>query len=94
MDYKKIFRTRKVRAQVLRALSWIPDETMLKIQYWIKFGRKLNLKDPQRFSEKLQWYKLYYRDPRMIQCVDKYDVREYVHSKGLGEYSDKMLWCL
>lgn len=57
---------------------------MLEIQYWIKTGRKLNLKNPRRFSEKLQWYKLYYRDRRMTQCVDKYDVREYVISKGLG----------
>ena len=55
---------------------------MLKIQYWIKTGRKLDLKHPVRFTEKLQWYKLYYKNPTMIQCVDKYDVREYVKSKG------------
>ncbi|NMA31053.1 MAG: carbonic anhydrase [Candidatus Methanofastidiosa archaeon] len=52
------------------------------LQYWIKTGRKLNLKDPKRFTEKLQWYKLYYRNPLMTQCVDKYEVRDYVVSKG------------
>ena len=56
---------------------------MLKIQYRIKNGRKLNLKDPQRYTEKIQWYKLNYRDPVMQTCADKYLVREYVKSKGL-----------
>jgi len=58
---------------------------MLKIQYRLKTGRKLDLKNPTRFTEKLQWYKLYYKNPLMIQCVDKYDVREYVKSKGFED---------
>lgn len=84
MDYKKIIKSREVRLAILKALSFVPDKLMLKMQYRIKMGRKLNLKNPQRYTEKLQWYKLYYRDPRMIQCVDKYEVRAYVESKGLG----------
>jgi len=84
MDYKKIIPSRSLRIKILRALSFIPDKPMLKLQYRIKTGRKLNLKNPQRFSEKLQWYKLYYKDPEMIRCVDKYDVRSYVEEKGLG----------
>lgn len=83
MDYRKIITSRALRLNILNALSWVPDKTMLKLQYRIKTGRKLNLKNPQRYTEKLQWYKLYYRDPLMIQCVDKFDVREYVRSKGL-----------
>lgn len=83
MDYKKIIKSRDLRLKILRMLSFIPDKTMLKIQYKIKTGNKLNLKDPKRFTEKLQWYKLNYKNPLMIQCVDKYDVREYVKSKGL-----------
>ena len=57
---------------------------MVSPQYKIKTGRKLNLKNPQRFTEKLQWYKVYYRDPIMKQCVDKYEVRKYVEECGLG----------
>ena len=83
MNYKRIFKTRSARAKILRMLSVIPDKSMLKIQYRIKFGRKLNLKDPKRYTEKVQWYKLNYRNPLMVQCVDKYDVREYVVSKDL-----------
>lgn len=85
MDYKKIIKSRAVRINIMKALSFVPDKTMLEIQYWIKMGRKLNLKNPQRYTEKLQWYKLYYRDPLMAQCVDKYEVRKYVESCGLGD---------
>ncbi len=84
MDYKKIIKSRALRLKVLDLLRFIPDKPMLKLQYRIKTGRKLDLKDPQRFSEKIQWYKLYYKDPEMIRCVDKYDVRSYVEEKGLG----------
>lgn len=84
MNYKRIFKTRKSRELVLRLLRVVPDKQMVKLQYRIKCKRKLNLKDPQRFTEKLQWYKLYYRDPIMHQCADKYAVREYVKAKGLG----------
>lgn len=83
MDYKKILKTGKSRAAVLNALRFIPDSIMLPLQYKIKLGRKLNLKNPQRFTEKLQWYKIHYRNPVMHQCVDKYLVRDYVKEKGL-----------
>jgi hypothetical protein len=82
-SYKKIFRSKKLRFKILSALRFIPDKPMLKLQYRIKCGRKLNLKHPTRYTEKIQWYKLYYRDPVMQQCADKYLVREYVKSKGL-----------
>lgn len=83
LDYKKILKSQDLRFKILNLFSWVPDKTMVKIQYRIKMGRKLNLKNPQRFTEKLQWYKLYYRKPIMKQCVDKYEVRDYVKAKGL-----------
>ena len=69
--------------KILSALNWLPDSSMLKLQYRIKLKRKLNLKNPQRFTEKIQWYKLNYRNPVMRSCVDKFEVREYIKSKGL-----------
>ncbi len=83
MDYKKIIKNRKTRFYILKVLSFVPDSIMLKIQYRIKLGRKLNLKSPQRFTEKLQWYKMHYRNPIMHQCVDKYAVRKFVKGRGL-----------
>lgn len=83
MDYKKIFRSRHMRKMILDVLSFIPDKQMLQLQYRLKTGRKLNLSNPRRFTEKIQWYKLYYRNPLMKRCVNKYEVRKYVKSKGL-----------
>ena len=82
--YKKIFKNKNTRFRILSALRFIPDRPMLRLQYRIKCGRTLNLKDPKRYTEKIQWYKLFYRDPVMQQCADKYQVRQYVETKGLG----------
>ncbi|WP_462392421.1 ATP-grasp fold amidoligase family protein [Clostridium cadaveris] len=84
MDYKKLIKDRNMRLKILSLLNWIPDKEMIKFQYRLKTGRKLNLKNPTRYTEKLQCYKLYHRDPLMAQCADKYTVHEYVKSKGLG----------
>lgn len=82
--YKK-FISQKMRFKILNFLSFIPDKTMIKMQYRIKLGRRLNLDNPQRYTEKIQWYKLYYRNEKMPICVDKYRVREYIKSKGLAD---------
>ncbi len=47
-------------------------------------GRKIDLRNPERFTDKMGWYKLYYRDELMRTCSDKASVREYVESCGLG----------
>lgn len=83
MEYKSIFKSRKLRKVILSFFKFIPDKLMLKIQYKIKTGRRLNLKNPVRYTEKLQWYKLNYKNPIMHSCVDKYLVREFVKGKGL-----------
>lgn len=85
MNYKKIIKSREIRLKILDLLSFIPDKTMISFQYKIKTGKKLNLKKPLRYTEKIQWYKLYYRTPLMIKCVDKYDVREYIKNKKLED---------
>lgn len=88
--YKKIFRSASLRAAILKMLRFIPDKLMLKIQYRIKMGKPLNINKPVRFTEKLQWYKMYYKNPIMHECVDKYSVRQYVQSKGLGNILVKL----
>ncbi len=93
MNYKRLFRSQKVRFMILKFLSFVPDSIMLKLQYRIKMGFKLNLTQPQRFTEKLQWYKIYHRDDLMGRCVDKYEVRNYVASKGLEATLNK-LYCV
>ena len=85
MNYKNLIKSRSLRIKLMRILSFLPDTWVVKLQYRVKTGRKLNLKTPQRYTEKLQWYKLNYRDPLMAKCVDKYAVRDYVKSVGLEQ---------
>lgn len=86
MNYRNIIKSRELRVKLLTFLGWIPDSVMLRLQYWLQTGRKLNLKNPKRFTEKLQLYKMKYRNPDMLRCTDKYEVRKYIEEKGLGEY--------
>lgn len=55
-----------------------PDKLFLKISFILKIGRKLNLENPQTFNEKLQWLKLYNRNPQYTQMVDKVEAKHYV----------------
>lgn len=85
MNYKKIIKNQNTRFAILKALNWVPDSIMLPIQYRIKLGRGCDLRNPQRWTEKLQVYKMFYRNPVLHQCVDKYEVRKYVESKGCAD---------
>lgn len=69
------------RRKILRVLS---DKTYLKLLFALKFNKSLNLKTPKTFNEKLQWLKLYDRDPLYTQMVDKYAVKEYI-AKSIGK---------
>ena len=88
--YKKIIRSKKLRQSILSMMSILPDNLMLKMQYYIKLHRTLDLNNPTRFTEKIQWYKINYRDSIIHQCVDKYQVRDFIREKGLENILIKM----
>ena len=52
-------------------------------QFIQQVGCKPSIDAPKTFNEKIQWLKLYYRNPLMVKCADKYAVRNYV-SKAIG----------
>jgi len=62
------------------------DEVYLKCLYRARTGKKLDLDNPQTFNEKLQWLKLYNREPLYTTLVDKYAVRQYIKDKIGEEY--------
>lgn len=84
--YKKLLNNRELRLSILNKCVFIPDKLMLKMQFRMTMGHKLNLKSPKTFNEKLQWLKLYNRNPIYTQLVDKYAVREFVKEKIGEEY--------
>jgi len=64
---------------IIQNLNFLfPDKIYLKMLYRLKLGRKLDLKNPKRFTEKLQWLKLYNLKPEYTTMVDKYAVKDYV----------------
>lgn len=63
---------------IVKLLRLLPDKPYLSLKYRVNFGRWPNWKNPQAFSEKLQWLKLYDRKPEYTLMVDKYAVKEFV----------------
>jgi hypothetical protein len=64
----------------------IPDFFFLKIKFFLKVKKKINIAKPKTFNEKLQWLKLYDRNPDYTKMVDKYEVRDYIKEKIGEEY--------
>lgn len=54
------------------------DKLYLQLRFYCEVGHRLNLKHPKTFSEKLQWLKLYDRQPKYTMMVDKVKVKDYV----------------
>lgn len=65
-------------------LNWLPDKLFLQIIFWGRTGYRLDLKNPKTFNEKLQWLKLYHRNPEYSLYADKYAVRKYI-SDTIGD---------
>lgn len=59
----------------------LPDHIFVPFFYRMCTGKKLNLAMPVTFNEKIQWIKLYDRNPLYTQFADKYRVRFYVGEK-------------
>jgi len=55
-------------------------------QFQTTVGYFPNIDHPQTFNEKIQWLKLYYHNPLLTKCADKYLVREYIIEKIGEEY--------
>lgn len=70
------------KARIIRALnahaSWFSDKSFVKLKYRLEMGKRLNLKNPKTFCEKLQWLKLYNHKPEYTAMVDKNLAKEYV----------------
>lgn len=52
---------------------------------YLRFRRKLNLKNPKTLADKVTYLFLHKNTPLMSTCTDKWAVREYIASKGLSD---------
>ena len=91
--YEKLKKIRKLDANLMELFKLhcvepickgISDKWYLKLKFRIKMGKKLELNHPETFNEKIQWLKLYERDSRYTELVDKYEVRKHI-TEVIGE---------
>lgn len=67
-----------MRSFLIRILKGVPDKWYLSLLYFKFFHSFPNLNKPVTFSEKIQWLKLYDRNPNYTLLVDKYRVKGHV----------------
>lgn len=54
------------------------DRAYLEMMFRTLLHQNLDLDNPRTFNEKLQWLKLYDRNPEYTTMVDKYEAKKYV----------------
>ena len=67
-------------------LNFLSDTAFIKLVYYARMNKKIDLKNPATFNEKLNWLKIYNRDPLYTLLVDKYEVKKYIANKIGDEY--------
>jgi len=61
-----------------KAFIFLPDKIFIKITYFIETGNLLNFNRLNTYNEKLQWLKLYDRNPKYAVWSDKNQVRNHI----------------
>lgn len=83
IDLRK-YLPRDIRGKLMYGLSFLPDAPYLKLFYFTTTGKRLNLKNPQGYNEKLQWLKIHEKNENYRDLVDKLKVRDHI-KKAWGE---------
>ena len=65
-------------------LNFLPDKAYLSALWLCYFHKKLDWKNPRSFNEKIQWLKVYDKNPRYPTLADKFAVRDYIKNT-IGE---------
>lgn len=73
------------RSSFAKFMLIMPDEKYAQWFHNLYCKKKLDLKNPTTFDEKLWWLKLNNRDPLLTKCSDKNAVRDYVRECGLED---------
>ena len=55
-----------------------------KMDARIRFGRKLDLRNPESLADKVSYIALHRLPTEAVRCTDKWEVRDYVAGKGLS----------
>lgn len=61
-----------------KLVGLIPTKIWLSYRFKRRAGYKMDWKNPKTFNQKLQWLKVYDRNPLYTTMVDKYEAKKYV----------------
>ncbi|MCI2242814.1 ATP-grasp fold amidoligase family protein [Adlercreutzia faecimuris] len=81
---KRVYQKREIEKHREMSVSAIVSE--LGKMYRKRIGLPLDLSDPKRYTEKIQWVKLYGCSDQSTLLSDKYAVRDWVERKIGSEY--------
>lgn len=73
-------------------LRFLPDQIAIQILYLRAMHRFINLSSPRSLTEKINWRKLYQRNPRFVAYSDKLKVKLHVANMARGKYVVPTLW--
>lgn len=91
-DPRKIY-VRSAIKKLQKEGANLSDEDYLKRMFKIKLGYELDLTNPKTFNEKMQFLKLYNRQPIYTTMADKHAVKEFVASRIGKKYIAKEFGC-
>lgn len=89
----KIWHLPFFKRSVLYVAGLVPDEMYVRITFRGKLGYHLNLNNPKTFNEKLNWIKIFNRNPLYTTLADKYAVKEIVAERIGEQYVVKNYGC-
>lgn len=76
----------------VRVFYAFPAAWTVRLGYLWRFGRLPDLKDPKTFNEKVNWRKLYQRDPLFTIFADKIEVKDRLRKLIDSSYLIPTLW--
>ena len=71
--------------ELLCRLRLLKPIQVARLKYYYKFHRKPDFEHPRDLNEKINWLKFYGDTSKWADLADKYKVRDYVESLGLGD---------
>jgi teichuronopeptide biosynthesis TupA-like protein len=81
-----------LKDQFIRIAQWLSAIARVKARYVDLHGRHPNIWAPRRFTEKMQWRKLFEMDPRYALFCDKLAVRAFIASRIGDDYLAPLIW--
>lgn len=80
----KIWHLPRMKSFILLAAGLVPDKSYIKYVAKGKLGYSIDINHPKTFNEKLNWLKLYGRNPLYTKMADKYEAKKIV-AERIGE---------